>query len=291
MLLTLAATSFRSLLKKERPVRAGGGGGGGGGGDGKSLRLVDLPRFAREELGLFGLNISTEFLVGADLARLDQVRDSADKASCPYLVLIESEVQPYGHHDDDKGQAAIDRMVKVARAANRLGCSSVATAISVPEDGSTLDIAAARLKRTLQAADRLEINLLISPSKGLTANPEKLTELIKKVGGFRIGTFPDFQAAAATEDPIHYLRKLTPYAAAVSASVMNFKASKKPPGFVHEPYDLTALAKAVAAVGYTGTLAIDYRGDGDPAEDIPKARTMLEAAIGVEAPVELDDDE
>ncbi len=27
-----------------------------------------------------------------------------------------------------------------------------------------------------------------------------MTEVIKRIGGFRIGTFPDFQTAAATKD-------------------------------------------------------------------------------------------
>ena len=33
----------------------------------------------------------------------------------------------------------------------------------------------------------------------------------------------------------------------------------------------------------TGTLAIDYRGKGDPAEGIAHTRAILEAAIGPEA--------
>src|SRR5262249_37490259 len=152
------------------------------------------------------------------------------KAQCPYLVLIESETQPFGHASEEKGQAAIDRVVKVARAAQRLGCNSAAVSISAADDAATLDLTAARLKRTLPAADRLEVNVLLSPSTGLTANPDRLTDLIKKVGGFRIGTFPDFQAASLAADPIHYLRRLTPYAAAVSASIVNVKASKKAPG-------------------------------------------------------------
>lgn len=269
MLLTLAASTFRASLRKDRVGP-------------KSMRLTDLPRFTREELGLYGLNISTDLLVGADIARLDALRESADKASCPYLVLIESEPQPFCHADEDKGQAAMDRMVRVAKAAHRLGCNSAAVAVAGPDEPAALDLGAARLKKTLQAADKLEINLLLMPAKGLTASPDRLTDLIKKVGGFRIGTFPDFQAASLAEDPIHYLRRLTPYAAAVTAAVVGFKTSKKPPGAVHEPYDILAYTKTVASVGYTGTLALDYRGEGDPADGIVKAKAILEAVVGTE---------
>jgi sugar phosphate isomerase/epimerase len=273
MLLTLAATSFRAALRRERPGP-------------KSMSLTDLPRYAREHLGLFGLNVATEFLAGADLSRLDALREAADKAQCPILVLVESEVQPLGHASEERAQAGIDRVVRVARAAQRLGCSSAAVSIAVADEPAAMDVAAARLKRALQAADRLEVNVLISPSPGLTANPDRLTELIKKVGGFRIGTFPDFQTASKSPDPIQYLRRLTPYAAAVSASIVNVKASRKAPGAVHEPYDLVAFAEAVAAVGYTGTLAIDYRGEGEAAEAIIRARTILETVVGTEGVVE-----
>jgi sugar phosphate isomerase/epimerase len=249
---------------------------------GKPLALTDLPRFTRDQLNLFGLNIATAMLVGADFERLDALREAADKASCPCLVLVESEPQPFADPEDDVGDAAVDRMVRVAKAAHRLGCNAAAVAVSGPDDEDSMAYAAERLKQALQTADRLEINLLLMSHPGLTAKPDRVTDLIKKVGGFRIGTFPDFQTASKAEDPSYFLRRLTPYAAGVTASSVGFKESKKE-GVVHDSYDLGEYAKVVASVGYTGTLAIDYRGKGDPAEGIEHTRTMLEAAVGPEA--------
>ncbi|MBX3358054.1 MAG: TIM barrel protein [Phycisphaeraceae bacterium] len=264
MLLTLAASSFRAMLRKDR---AGA----------KSLKLTDLPRFTREQLGLFGLNLSTDLLVGMDLSQLDQLRDAADKASCPCLVLIETDPQPFGFADD-RADAAVERMIRVARAANRLGCNAAAVSVAADDTDDCLSVAADALKVALRACDKLEINLLLAPHKGLTENPDRLTELIKKVGGFRIGTFPDFQTASLAPDPISYLRRLTPYAAAVSASCVSFTSKKGE--VTHAPYDLMAYTQTVASVGYTGTLAIDFRGEGDPAAAIAHARDTLDAAIG-----------
>jgi hypothetical protein len=42
-------------------------------------------------------------------------------------------------------------------------------------------------------AEKREINLLLMPTTGLLASPEKVTEIIKAVGGFRIGVLPDFR--------------------------------------------------------------------------------------------------
>jgi hypothetical protein len=124
------------------------------------------------------------------------------------------------------------------------------------------------------------VNLLIGSGKGPTLEPDRLTDLIKRVGGFRIGTYPDYQTAAASDDPLAYLRRLTPYASAVTASSIGFKKGKSGPE--HQGYDLVEFTKAVIAVGYTGTLAIDYRGDGDPEEGIRNTRAVLESVVGVE---------
>ncbi len=247
-----------------------------------AIKLTDLPRHVRDRLNLFGLNLSTDLLVGADHARLDEVREAADKASCPCLVLIESAPQPFADAADDKGEAAVERMVRVVHAADRLGCNAAAVFVSGEDTQDGFDFAVERLKRVVHGAERLGVNVIIGSAPGLTSSPDKLTELIKKIGGFRIGTFPDFQTAAAAPDPVQFLRRLTPYASALTASSVSFKPAKKGAGVVHEPYDLVAFAKTVASVGYQGTLAIDYRGDGDPEVGIGHTREILEGALGKE---------
>lgn len=279
MLLTLTANSLRSRLvaKKGRADAA----------SADRLTLTDLPKFVRGELGLFGLTLSTNLLVGADAARLDAIRDAADKAPCPCLVLVESEVQPMGTTNDAVGDAAIARLQKVVQAASRLGCNSVGVSISAEESEDAYDFTIERLRRVLQVAERLEVNILLAPAAGLTADPDKLTELIKKVGGFRIGTFPDYHSASRSPDPLLYLRRLTPYASAVNASVVGFKTKKvgsagQP---VHEPFDLVEYTKVIQSVGYTGTLALDYRGEvggaggTDAVEAIRQAKAVLESVI------------
>lgn len=292
MLLTLTANSLRSrLVAKKGRV------------DADKLALTDLPRFVRNELGLFGLNLSTNLLVGADAARLDAIRDAADKAPCPCLVLMESEVQPMGTTNDAVGDAAIARLQRVVQAASRLGCNSVGVAISGEDSEDAYDFTIERLRRVLQVAERLEVNILLAPAPGMTADPDKLTELIKKVGGFRIGTFPDYQSASRADDPLLYLRRLTPYASAVTAAVVGFKPKKAGSSAqpAHDPYDLVEYTKVIQAVGYTGTLALDYRGESggaDAVEAIRQAKAVLESVIApqvaavpdLEALLDADDD-
>lgn len=212
MLLTLSATCLRSLLLPgPRQKKA-------------KMDLADLPRFTHEELGLRGLNLSTDLLAGADRARIEFLRERADKAGCACLLLIEHNPQPFGAGGEKAGVEAIARAHRVIEAAHVLGCNSIALAVQSDEKPDAVVLVVNRLKKVVERAERLEINVLLAPAPGLTAAPERLTDLIKKVGGFRIGTFPDFQAAAASKDPIAYLRRLTPYAAVVSASTVKFAA-------------------------------------------------------------------
>lgn len=384
MLLTLNASCLKPLLAPARKAKP-------------SLALFDLPKFIREDLGLSGMTLSTDLLVGSDRRKLESIRERADKVGCSCLLLVETEPQNLADADEAVAQIGVDRLIRVVQAAQVLGCSSTSVKLIAPDTEKALGLASQRLRKVIERAERLDLNLLITPHTGLTATPEKLTELLKKVGGFRIGTFPDFQAAAASKDPVGYLRRLTPYAAVVSASTLKFvqappdappapkgKAAKtaqvaapaddedalagsgldalrdailgiskaggakpKPakgktakagtpdltpgeptspkgkgakvvppspakeeeeeveeedlsaaleadlaeldadiddeevfePAPLHPPYDLDQLVAAVASVGYDGTLAIEYRGEGDVTEGIHNSRKALAAAL------------
>ncbi len=260
MLLILSAISLQKRLKSSGA---------------KAIALADLPIFAREQLGLFGLSFHTSVLTGLDGKAIDRLRDAADKAACPCLVLVESEPQVMGA-DEDATEASIERMLRVLQVAHRLGCNSTALRIEAKDTEENLEGAADAVKVLLERADRMEINVLICPHAGLTDTPKKATSLIKKIGGFRIGSMPDFQAAAASAggDPREYLRHVTPYAQAVVATVGSFDAAGK-----HEGYDLGACIEAVSGVGFEGALIIEHRGKGDAEESIVRAREALESAV------------
>lgn len=258
MLLTLSAVSLQDRLR----------------GDGDRIDLLDLPMFVRERLDLFGLQMPTSMFAGADLRRLERFRDEADKAGCPCLVLVEPEALPMGDPDDSVAEAAAARCLRVVEAAHRLGCNAAAFRYTCDsEDEDTVDLLAERARDVLMRAERLELNMLIAPHKGVTETPEKLTTLLKKIGGFRIGSLPDFEAASKAEDPGEYMRRITPYASAVVAASTGFDAKG-----VHKAYDLGVCVDAVLSVGYEGALSIEYRGPGDPVKGIKATREAIEQA-------------
>ena len=202
-----------------------------------SLALADLPQYTREVLGLGGLNLTTDLLVGADRRKLEAFRERADRAGCPCLLLIEAQAQNLGTTDAAAAEAAIERMHRVIQAAQILSCTAAALRVEAPDDDNAMQLVWQRLRKIVDRAERLELNLLVSPSKGLTSKPERMTDLIKKVGGFRIGTLPDFEyareAAGSDDEAVTYLRRITPYASAVLASTLDF--SEPPEGGLKLP--------------------------------------------------------
>jgi sugar phosphate isomerase/epimerase len=279
MLLTLSATSLKAMLTPGKGGKA-------------KLDLFDLPEYTRRELGLHGLTLPTDLLAGTTRDQLERLRERADKAAAAILLLVEAEPQPFGDEEESVWSGAIDRLGRVIEAGHLLGCNAVAVRVEGADDPGCMSRTAERLRKAVRKAERLELNVLISPTEGLTALPERVTELIKKVGGFRVGTYPDFQAAAASGDAATYLRRLTPYAAVVCASTMKFTVDK-PPGDVaeegapsrppkHGPYAIEPLVDAITAVGYDGTLAIEYRGTGDATLGVKRTRQLLESLLRTE---------
>lgn len=282
MLLTCTVRSIASLLKPRGKA-------------GPKLALTEVPSYIKNEIGLNGMNFSTELLAGASREDLAAIRDRADKAGCACLLLVEP--SPQAMASPTKAEAAIDRARRVVQAAHVLGCNAASISVEAPATDTAFDRVVESMRRVMDLAEQLEIYTLIQPRDGLTADPERVTELIKKIGGFRVGTLPDFAAAAAAVDPEFYLRRLTPYASAVLASTYEFaepdEADPDAPGSledladllmggapaVHATYDLAPMLKAIASVGFEGTLAIDYRGEGDGTLGVMQSRDAIEACL------------
>lgn len=277
MLLTLCVRSIRSLIQDSQ----------------NPMALGDVPAFVRNSLGLHGLSLSADVLKGATRSDLEALRDRADKVACSCLLLEEPDPLPFSSVDETKAEMAVDRTHRVLRAAQILGCNSAAVRIDSPDNEDAADRVIENVRQAVDFAERLEVNLLIAPHRGLTEKAEKVTDLLKRIGGFRIGTLPDFGAAAASPDPVTYLRRLTPYASVVFATTREFDSLEVTPTEevldvedllvehvpVHTAYGLGPMVEAVISVGFDITLSINYEGSGDPVLGSLASRAALENAI------------
>ncbi len=254
------------------------------------LDLLDLPKYTRETLGLSGVNFSTDLLAGADRTRLENIRERADRSGCACLLLVEMDPQDFGSTNESTVGAATERAIRVVQAAQILGCSAASIKVKASDDDNALARAAAALKPVVERAERLDINLLISPHTGLTERPERVTELLKKVGGFRIGTYPDFETAAQSKDPSAYLHRLTPYATAVCATTMRLV---DPSAIVPPKASPAAEIETPKAKGKKGAKA-GSAVPADPQEAIEETKGKKgkgkKGSVAAPPPVEVEDD-
>jgi hypothetical protein len=123
----------------------------------------------------------------------------------------------------------------------------------------------------MQGVERLELNLLLQPCEGMLSDPDQHIEIIKQIGGFRIGALPTFEFAGATGNGIEALRKLAPYAGGIVADFPNGRGKKK--------IDLIEGLQAVLEVGYSNTIAINYKGKGNAIKEIKKVAEKLRSHL------------
>ena len=253
ILLTLSVGSFKSLI------------------DSGELALHDVPSFAMREFDLRGLNVPASMLSGCPIDVFDRLRDNADKSGCPVLTLVEEQPLPFAFETDEQRDVTLERVNRLSVAANRLGCNALAVSCEAAKsDEDTFEMAVDGIKDAIAKVEPFDLNLLLAPTKGMTHDPDRLTDLIKRVGGFRIGSFPSFGHAEETSDPRETLRKLAPYAGGLEATI----TGKKKGLVIAEAVD------SILSVGYLNTLSINYVGKKDPLEAIRVARRSLAEALG-----------
>lgn len=191
------------------------------------MALPEVPRFIRDEFGLNGMALTADLLAGMNRTGLETLRERCDRAGCACLLLVEPTPLALGSLDESIAEKACDRLDRVLHAGRFLGTNSVAFTPSSTGDEDEMDFTAEAIKRAMGLAEKHEMNLLISPAPGMTATSNDVTSLLKRVGGFRVGTLPDFQYASTFADPSVYLKKVCPYASAISASMLDFAVQKQ----------------------------------------------------------------
>jgi sugar phosphate isomerase/epimerase len=255
LLLTLTTGSVSALFKKGCTA----------------TDMQSIPALAMSNLGLRGLNIDAAQLGGWSPRDFDALRDQADKAACPCLVLVDRTMLKFGY-DQASSDVSTDRVRRLAAAADRLGCNALSIVTDVPtDDEDNLEVAIGELRQVMTDVEARELNLLLAIGGGGTATADGLIDLVKQVGGFRIGVLPIFGEG---DDPVEHLRRLAPYAGAVHMRVSGFSKDG-----VHTGADLAAGIDTLKRVGYQNTIAIEFTGKTKVEASIERARDVLQQAI------------
>jgi len=245
LLLTLAIQSLNSIIET---------------GD---QDILEVPELASKKLELRGVMIDARHLSGWGQDSYDCFRNNGDKAKSPCLLVRDNtSMDLVGDQEVSR-----ERIQRLSVAANRLGCNAISITPTFPSDKSAVDTIVEQLRNAMAGVERLELNLLLQPCEGLSSNPDELVEIIKQIGGFRIGALPTFSAAGATGDGLEALRKLAPYAGGIVADFPTGRGKKN--------IDPVEGLKAVREVGYSNTVAINYLGKGNALKEIDKVAKKM----------------
>jgi len=249
VLLTLAIQSLNPLIK-----------------DG-SQDLLEVPKLTSEKLNLRGVLIDASHLSGWTMESYDAFRNNADKVKSPCLLVRDNTpMDLLGSRE-----ASLERIQRLSIAANRLGCNAIAITPIFPENQHSMNLIVEQIRIAMQGVERLELNLLLQPCEGMLSDPDQHIEIIKQIGGFRIGALPTFEFAGATGNGIEALRKLAPYAGGIVADFPNGRGKKK--------IDPIEGLQAVLEVGYSNTIAINYKGKGNAIKEIKKVAEKLQSHL------------
>jgi hypothetical protein len=231
--------------------------------------ILDIPKITSEKLELRGVMIDAKHLSGWTMESYDTFRNNADKAKSPCLLVRDNTPMDLL----GSSEMSMERIQRLSVAANRLGCNAIAITPVFPENQNEVDLIVEQIRTSMQGVERLELNLLLQPCEGMSSDPDQHIEIIKQIGGFRIGALPTFESAGATGDGIEALRKLAPYAGGIVADFPNGRGKKK--------IDLVEGLKAVLEVGYSNTIALNYTGKGNVMKEISKVVKTLQSHLEI----------
>ena len=224
---------------------------------------LDLPRIAREEFAINGLELVNQFFENPVQGYLRQLLNNGKKHGVTFvLVMVDGEGDMAARDKSERMQAAVCHR-KWVDIAHYLGCHAIRCNLGGSREGWKQDKdlvgrAAESFSNLLEYAKGAGLNVLIENHGGASSDPEVLVGIMKAVNNPDFGVLPDFGNVNPGDDNAEVLRKIVPYAKGISV-----KAAWAPDG-THPRWDLEKLIKICQDAGYHGFWGIEssYGGGG-----------------------------
>ncbi len=245
------------------------------------LKQIDLPAVARRTFGIEAIELVNSFFPSPQERYLaDLNRRAADEGVKILLIMVDGE-GALGHSDPDQRNQAVRNHFKWVDVAAQLGCHSIRVNLRFDDEqqGQT-SITPSQLGRAQESFSRLVeyssgagVSVIIENHGGLSSNADALVEVMKAVGSPHFGTLPDFGNFPPDTDKYEAVRKLMPYAKAVSAKCHDFDEKGDETRIDYE----RMLEIVVDEGGYEGFIGIEYEGERlTEWEGISRCKGLLE---------------
>ncbi len=224
----------------------------------KELDHLDFARVARRDYGIEAIEYVNVFFKdqAKDAAYLAEMnRRAAGEGVFQHLIMCDGEGR-LGDPDDRARATAVENHHKWLDAAKTLGCITIR--VNAASDGTFAEqqrLAADGLRRLVEIAAPMDLNVVVENHGGLSSNGQWLAGVMKLVDHPRMGTLPDF-GNFYDYDRYQGVKEMMPFAKAVSAKSHDFD------GLGNETTkDYPRLMSIVLDAGFHSWVGIEYEGD------------------------------
>ena len=215
------------------------------------LRLLDLPRVMRDDLGMRVIDLMTATLASLEPDYLDKLRAEADRAGCILTNLkMNQKDLDMTSADADVRKHALDEYKRTIDAAARLGVRWVRP-LPGPKRPD-FAICAASYRELIDYAAPRGISLLIENYGWMQSDPDAIPEMIKAVGK-GLDAQPD--TGNWKDNEVRYTGLARAFPLAVSC---DFKARELTPDGRHAAYDLPRCFSIGWDAGFRGPWCLEH---------------------------------
>jgi len=224
----------------------------------RELDHLDFARLARRDFDLDAIEYVNTFFKNkvADAAYLAEMNQrAADNGIYQHLIMIDGE-GALGDPDAARRAQAVDNHRQWLDAAKTLGCATIrvnAESRGTPDEQERL--AADGLRRLVEIAEPLDLNVIVENHGGLSSRGDWLVRVMQRVNHPRMGTLPDF-GNFSEYDRYTGVADMMPYAKAVSAKAHDFDEHGN-----ETKTDYARMLRIVLGAGFSGWVGIEYEGD------------------------------
>ncbi len=230
---------------------------------------LDLPRIAREQFNINGIEFVNQFFENPTLSYLRQLKKNGEAYGVQFvLIMVDSEGDMSARDKKERMDAAIAHR-KWVDIAHYLGCHAIRCNMGGPRenwagDKDLISRAAESFNNLLEYARGANLNVVIENHGGASSNADVVVALMKAVDNPNFGTLPDFGNINPGDDREEVVRRLVPYAKGISV-----KGSWLEDGT--PAFDLEKLIRFCQDAGYHGFWGIESsygrrrRAPGQPA--------------------------
>jgi L-ribulose-5-phosphate 3-epimerase len=245
------------------------------------LKPIDFPKVARQEFGIEAIELVNTFFPSPQYRFLLDLKKRAAEHEVKILLIMCDGEGDMAHTDKKERLQAVLNHHKWVDIAAVLGCHSIRcnSGHGQAGDEEAIKQCADSFARLVEYAKKSKINVIIENHGGLSSHADSLIKVMKIVNSPYFGTLPDFGNFPKEVDKYEAVRRMMPYAKAVSAKCYDFDEEGN-----ETTIDFGKMMKIVTDAGYKGYVGIEYEGRRlSEGEGIMAAKKLLERLRGAEA--------